>query len=505
MTSFGTKMKKTLFFVILTLSCIHPVLAQTEHEGDWFSAETLSSVVKLSSLLVTYDVEGLPRDYTYHTKGGEPDFGDALVVSESAELTHVGTGVIITKEGLIISNAHVTRAYIEPTIQELKGSKVGPNGKPITRVIINPFTNIMFVGMVDANRLERGDDAQKLKYIAYILEDDANYNNSRDRAVLQILSECHLGANGVPVSDGKVENLNLPHAKFGNPFRTSFTDRKVRAMGFPGTGDPNRSARTSGELLGYEDEKTSKILHTSYISGGNSGGGLFHKDALIGINTWDKLQNKSRPVAIAQPVTYWFDLLSKVKWIYPGIELPDGLMLDWIDDDPGKENYKDEVQVFLKFVSDSNKNIPVTSGKIYAHRVDTDIDDVLTYISVAKDLNEGMMISYWLQYYTVDEFVKESGYNKAYVELFKSVTDEKQLRDMIRPELRPYFDEWYNGTFYCKTVDLKDEDGKTAISVPKDSKTHITFVSDDGNAKTTFTFTSDSDYFQGRFTIPVKQ
>ncbi|MBR0101845.1 MAG: trypsin-like peptidase domain-containing protein [Treponema sp.] len=506
MTNLVKKFNKSVLVAVFVSFFFCPIFAQSEHEGDWFSADTLSSVVKLSSLLVTYDVEGLPDDYRYHTKGGNPDFGDANVVYEEANLTHVGTGVVISKEGMIISNAHVTRAYIEPSIRLLKGDKVGPHGKPIKRVVVNPFTNVMFVGHSDTQRLEeKGDDSQKLQYVAFILEDDKDYNNYRDRAVLQVLYTCHLGDNGVPVVDDKNVNLDIPYAKLGNPFKTSFVDRKVRAMGFPGTGDPNRSARTVGELLGYEDEKTSRILHTSYISGGNSGGGLFHKDSLIGINTWDKLQDKSRPVAVAQPITYWFDMLTKVKWIYPKFNLPDGLILDWIDDDPGKESYKNEVQALFKIVSESDNNVPVTSGKLYAHRVDTEIDEVFTYMSIAKELDEAAMISYWLQYYTVEDFAKESGFNKDYVEKFCSVTDVKQLRDMLKIQHKSYFDEWYAGTFYCKCVDLDVDTGKAMLSVPKNSKIHITYVSADEKTHTTFTLTAGSDYIQGPFTLGVGQ
>ena len=505
MTNLIKNIKRSVFLIVFSIFVFEPVFSQEEHEGDWFSLESLSSVVKLSSLLVTYDVEGLESDYKYRTKGGDPDFGDANVVSAEARLVHVGTGVVITKGGLIISNAHVTRAYIKPSIKKLQGDKVGPNGKPITRVTINPVDNVMFVGVPEMARLDKGDDSQKLKYVAYILTDDENFDTNRDRAVLQIISACHLNDEGLPKTDGKVSDLNLPFAKFGNPFRTSFVDRKVRAMGFPGTGDPNRSARTAGELLGYESEEKSKLLHTSYISGGNSCGGLFHKDMLIGINTWDSLKNQSRPVAKAQPITYWFDILTKAKWLYPTIVLPDGMKISWINDDPGKESYKDEVQVLLKFVLESNSNIPVTSGKVYVHREDTSINDVLKYLSVEKDLNNAWFIANLLQYYTIEDVAKELDLSEIYVKTFQSITDRKQLKDLIPDKLYPYFDEWYNGTFFCKCVEINDEDGKTAVSVPKNSKTNITYVSEDGKNAKTFTCTSNSYYLLGSYTLPVSQ
>ena len=126
-------------------------------------------------------------------------------------------------------------------------------------------------------------------------------------------------------------------------------------------------------------------------------------------------------------------------------------------------------------------------------------------MSIAKELDEAAMISYWLQYYTVDDFAKESGFNKNYVEKFCSITDIKQLRDMLKIQHKSYFDEWYAGTFYCKSVDLDVDTGKAMLSVPKNSKIHITYVSADEKTHTTFTLTAGSDYIQGPFTLGVGQ
>ena len=504
------KCKKTGVILVFLGVLLNPLVAQIEHEGDWFSASTVSSVVKLGSVLQIYEVEGLPDNYTYRTKGGEPDFGNAKVISSRTVFENYGSGVIISESGLIISNAHVARAYIRPTIETLSDSK------SVKLVIVNPMPYLMFVGVSDKERVENGDDAQKLKYAAYVIDADENFdNNKRDRSVLQIVYSARLGNDGLPKIGEKLSNLKIPCAILGNPFRTSFVDKKVRAIGFPGIGDPNRSARTSGELLGYQDENCSVILHTSYIAGGNSGGGLFHKDNLIGINTWDitKNQNPGRPVAGAQPITYWFDMLSKAAWIYQdAIELPDGLLLDWIADDPSTEAYKDEVQVMLSFVSESNKNVPVTSGRLYAHRVDTDIADVFEYLAVADELDIAAEIIYYLKYFTVDDFVKKYdedlkrlGINRAYVEQFQSITNVSQLRDMLKPQHKAYFDEWQADTFYCKSVRLDDEDGRTTISVPKNSRLHLTYITDDGKTSTTFTLTAGDKYFQGPFTLSVKQ
>ena len=104
-----------------------------------------------------------------------------------------------------------------------------------------------------------------------------------------------------------------------------------------------------------------------------------------------------------------------------------------------------------------------------------------------------------------DEDLKRLGKNRAYVEQFQSITNVNQLRDMLKPQHKAYFDEWKAESFYCKMVRLDDEDGRTTISVPKNSKLHLTYITEDGKSHKTFTLTAGEKYFQGPFTLSVKQ
>ena len=82
MNSFISKKNNTFKSLVFTfILFIIPLnsFAQGSREGDWFSTDTLSSVVKLSSLLCVYDLEGLPDNYTFRTKNGKPDFVKLLL------------------------------------------------------------------------------------------------------------------------------------------------------------------------------------------------------------------------------------------------------------------------------------------------------------------------------------------------------------------------------------------------------------------------------------------
>ena len=79
-------------------------------DSSWVSPNTVAATVKLMMMGNTYIVDGLPDDYEYQEyEDGEPNFGKA-VITETLNTVSTGTGVIVTKSGLLFSNAHVTDA-----------------------------------------------------------------------------------------------------------------------------------------------------------------------------------------------------------------------------------------------------------------------------------------------------------------------------------------------------------------------------------------------------------
>ena len=501
-------MKNKIFiFAAAVLIFAFPLFTQNKKDTDYISEETVASVVKLSSVLKVYTVDGLSDNYHYKSINGEPDFGNAKVLSTEEVFVDVGTGVIVTAKGLILTNAHVFGAYAEPEIYVKKNPAgnvmTGKSGQPIKQVLVNQYPAHMFVGVCEVENLKNNNDYQKLAYIAEKIIWDHDYKDYyRDRAVLQIVNKCELGDSGLPVIGEKCLNaINIPFAKLANPFEHGYLDTRVRAVGFPGVGDPNRASKTSGELLGYEDDNHSNILHTSWISNGNSGGGLFYKDNLIGINTWDNHSNASRPVAIAQPNTYWNEFFAYTKYIFPSVELPD-FSYDWVDTDPGKEKYKNEVFVSLQLVHKENDEKVCRRGRLAVFNESFTRDSLEKYIQYSKDFETSWKIIKMLWEKNIDEVLEEVEIDKAFAYDLKNVTCDSDLRALLTPEYVPYYDLWCGSdfTYDIYTINIS---GKTVISVPKNSNIKMIYLDEDDNESAIYTLKVNDNKEQGPFIIKI--
>lgn len=483
--------------------------ASAQPSGDWFSEQTLASVVKLGSVVTEYVLDGLPDDYSYSTKNGKPDFGTATLVEEKMEFVHVGTGVVVTPDGLILSNAHVTEAYNDPSPENYLGPDdkplKGKSGRPLKIVIVNVLPRYMFVGASTVANIDSGNEKQTLSYLARVLFDDPGYNQNRDRAVLKIEGYASLDDDGLPAIGNDVsEDFSIPYCKMENPFKISYLDNRVRAIGYPGAGDPDRASKTSGELLGYENSKKSVILHTSWISNGNSGGGLFYKDHLIGINTWDNRANPARPVAMSQPITYWGECFTQLSWYAPLLKLPD-FSYDWILSDPSTESYKNMTEAAFVLVSASDKRTPVTNGRLYAYRESASIDDVQTYIQYEKIFDLYWKVAYYLWIYSPEEVEKAFDVSEDTVNNLKGIRTLDDFRRTLKKDVVPYFDIWAGNDFFYTSDYPASDSGKAMVYIPRNSTVNIVYADSDGNVQDSFTLKTGADFAQGPYTLPVKK
>ena len=162
---------------------------------------------------------------------------------------YVGSGSIISSDGLILTNAHVA----DPTA-------VGESDKP----------DALVIGIV-----QKEDQPPVYSYIAKVRAIDGYV----DLAVIQIFSD--LKGNSIDTS-----SLNLPYVGLGNSDDVHVSDH-LNILGFPLIGG-NTITYTSGDVAGFtaEDQLGDRawIKTDATISGGNSGGmGTNDQGQLIGV------------------------------------------------------------------------------------------------------------------------------------------------------------------------------------------------------------------------------
>lgn len=159
-----------------------------------------------------------------------------------------GSGTVISKNGLILTNAHVV----------LPGEN-----SPVDMLTIAPTVS--------------ADEKPMPDFIAKVIQADSTL----DLAVIKIVSDL----SGNPVD---ATSLNLPVVKLGDSDKLTLGD-KLTILGYPGIGGDTITL-TSGEVSGFTSEagigNRAFIKTSATIAGGNSGG-LAADDAgeLVGIPT----------------------------------------------------------------------------------------------------------------------------------------------------------------------------------------------------------------------------
>jgi S1-C subfamily serine protease len=258
-------------------------------ESGEITNQTVASVVRLGKVMDLYVVSGMPANYQVTVNYGIPDFGGGTVANRQRYFWNLGSGVIITKNGWLFTNAHVADDWTSNSIivQPFQDN----TGARYDQVLIPAEPGYMWVTVATVEDVESRKRRVSLKYLCQTMFYDSDYSNyDRDRAICKIIAHARMNpSTELPeVTVEWKEGDTVPVSSLGNPFYLSELTPKVWAIGFPGSGSQTFHSITEGDFANYDSEERSYILHHAFISGGNSGGGLYYKNNLIGINTWDR-------------------------------------------------------------------------------------------------------------------------------------------------------------------------------------------------------------------------
>jgi hypothetical protein len=504
-------MRKLVVTVCIVLVTLISYQVSGQQATDFVDEKTISSVVQIGKIYNIFLVQGMPQGHRVTVNYGKPDFGGGKVVNQRSVFYNIGSGVIVTKNGWILSNAHVTDDWTPDAfwVQDVRD----PQGRPLKAVSIPANPGYVWITMVTEEELKRRVRKNQLRYLATTNFIDWDYyKHERDRSVCKIIAHAKMNPQTNLPEKGEdfKSNEEVPYTDLRNPFDIDIIEAGVTAMGYPGIGPPQFITISKGRLQGYDDWR-SHIMHTAFISGGNSGGGLFYENKLIGINTWDRPEirpggQSGRNMSLAQPITYWGEAFAAVRLWYEVAELP-VIPSEWVKADIySKDPYVNQVYVGFNLRSRVNEKVSLKTGVVIGYRKDVSLEEAIGFIDFRD----------YIQKYEAVQQLAWMGHDlnaiAGYLNL--SVPEAKTMAEMSWDELvgslgktgKKYLEilkpadgsvpKFFSGNWGV------DQNGQVVAALPPSSEVKLTVMSN-GYKQRTINFSTKGDIVQGPHTIKV--
>jgi hypothetical protein len=419
----------------------------------------------------------------------------------------LGSGVIISEDGWLFTNAHVADDWTPDSIMVYQDG-TDTNGKPLNTVVIPTEPGYMWVTVATIDNIQKNVRKVELKYLCRTMYYDSDYANyDRDRAVCKIIAHAKFTSDmELPEVtkqwDDKTDKV--PFSKIGNPFDIPIRQPDLTSMGFPGIGPQTFHTISEGEFMSYDSDKRSYILHSAFISGGNSGGGIFYKDNLIGINTWDRADARGRNISIAQPITYFAKSISYCRLWYEAeydiSSLPE-IKREWILADPANDPYKNEIYIGFNIRSKMNENVAVKSGFLVAYKAGESSENAFNYLSFRDYMNYYYMVhSYLGQGFGLDVIAPYLQLTMADAQAMANMTEQELIKSLDETS-KGYLEIYNSGEFYANYWYI-DEWGQVLASVPPDTDISV-YVMSDGFVDQVFNHKSTNEVYQGPYMLKM--
>ena len=265
------------------------------------------------------------------------------LIREEVVQMPVGSGTVISSNGLILTNNHVYQ--MEDNIQYDEETR--------TLILAQPASREMLVYTLADN------DPLKIPELQYLAE-PISLDDTHDIALLHIVKD----------KDGnRVEGKTFSYVTIGNPFGIRLNDT-LTIFGYPSKGGDTITI-TEGKFLGYYRDQRFPgldgfIKTNAAMAPGNSGGSAMNKAALVGI-----------PTAVTPPTLAGSDLgyIHPVTWAAQvltfashklDLETPD-IPLRWLESDHNTDDTRNNTYVTGRIVS-SHSQTGIPADIILARR-----------------------------------------------------------------------------------------------------------------------------------------
>jgi len=488
----------TMLLMIFSLLYLNPLSAQNKEFSN------ISAAVQIFNYIDVFFVKNMPHEHTVTVKFGRPDFGGGTIIEQkNAILQNLGTGIIVTKDGWLISNSHV----IDPISVTWQQDE---NGQLIAIVVIHTallhtefqvIKDHVFVASLTPGEIASRKRTAIIRYLAacYFREDHSAWD--RDRAVLKITHRAER-VNETDVNIlGPVSNEVFSAVEFDNPFLAG--NPELIAIGYPGEVSGRNYTVAYGRLLNYAqvstaDNSRAHLLHSAFISGGSSGGGLLYNNKLIGINTWTKTGTGANAINAAQPITYFAQVFAWVK-LFLGVNNLPQIPFEWIQTDPSDDPYKNQIYVGLK-IKDRATEKSIPEGNIVIFKEGITIEQADTFLQIREVSTLWVIVQVLKQNGAASADIAASMQTDSdFIAALYEIRTFSEIKDILEDDLHPYVDLISDDAFYADNAEI-DENGCVLWSLPLNKKLSV-YVRASGYPERAISLTTRDQTMQGPYTV----